>query len=315
MKRFVKKLIVLSSLVMLSFLLLGIFQYFVVGNQYKYSYNASVIDKIDRMESISGPKILLIGNSNVAFGFSSEKIEREFGMPVVNLGLHGGMGNAFHENMARFGINKGDIVVICHSSFTDEDNIPNKPLAWMTYDQNFKVLETMRPKDYIGISVAYPEYMRKVFLLWIKGVGNLASDSSYSRESFNEYGDIVYRPKKEQWKDDENFKKYKPFSREINNKCIKRLNKLNDYCKEKGANLVLAGYPIAYGDYSDFSVDDVEDFQIELKHRLNFDVISDYKDYMFPYSCFYNSVWHLNEEGAEVRTQLLISDLKRWMEK
>ena len=314
MKRFIKKLIVLSTLVILSFLMLGLFQYFVVGNQYKYSYNASIIDKIHRLESISEPKILLIGNSNVAFGFFSEEIEREFGMPVVNLGLHGGMGNAFHENMIKFGLNKGDIVVICHTTYSDEDNIPNKPLAWLTYDQNSEVLKLIRPKDYVGIIVAYPEHIRKVFSLWIKGNGNLASGDCYSRKAFNEHGDIVYRPKGGGWKDDKNFKKYKPFNKNINHTCVDRLNELNEYCQEKGASLVVAGYPIAYGEYSDFSVDDVENFQIELRKQLNCDVISDYKAYMLPYKYFYNSVWHLNDEGAEIRTRMLISDLKIWMQ-
>ena len=29
------------------------------------------------------------------------KIEKEVGMPVVNMGLHGNLGNAFHEQMAK----------------------------------------------------------------------------------------------------------------------------------------------------------------------------------------------------------------------
>lgn len=223
-------------------------------------------------------------------------------------------GYAFHENMIKFGLNKGDIVVICHTTYSDEDNIPNKPLAWLTYDQNSEVLKLIRPKDYVGIIVAYPEHIRKVFSLWIKGNGNLASGDCYSRKAFNEHGDIVYRPKSGGWKDDKNFKKYKPFNKNINHTCVDRLNELNEYCQEKGASLVVAGYPIAYGEYSDFSVDDVENFQIELGKQLNCDVISDYKAYMLPYKYFYNSVWHLNDEGAEIRTRMLISDLKIWMQ-
>ena len=67
--------------------------------QYDTSYNAALHDKIDRIEMIEEPKIVLIGNSNVAFGFDSEMIEEAFGMPVVNMGLHGALGNAFHEEM------------------------------------------------------------------------------------------------------------------------------------------------------------------------------------------------------------------------
>ena len=55
---------------------------------------------------IEEPKIILIGNSNLAFGIDSEKIENSVGMPVVNLGLHGSLGNEFHESMAKKYIEK-----------------------------------------------------------------------------------------------------------------------------------------------------------------------------------------------------------------
>lgn len=58
--------------------------------QYLGNYQASLIDKVERLESIQEPKIVLIGDSNLAFGIDSERIEEAFGMPVVNMGLHGG---------------------------------------------------------------------------------------------------------------------------------------------------------------------------------------------------------------------------------
>ena len=61
--------------------------------QYLGNYQASLIDKVQRLESIHEPKIVLIGDSNLAFGIDSEKIEEAFDMPVVNMGLHGGLGN------------------------------------------------------------------------------------------------------------------------------------------------------------------------------------------------------------------------------
>ena len=43
------------------------------------------------------------------FGFNSEEIEEAMGMPVVNMGLHGGMGNAFHEEMGKLNVQPGRI--------------------------------------------------------------------------------------------------------------------------------------------------------------------------------------------------------------
>jgi len=59
---------------------------FVVGNQYSNSYTASIIDKVNRIESINEPKIILVGNSNAAFGFNSEKLLEisNFSKRVIN---------------------------------------------------------------------------------------------------------------------------------------------------------------------------------------------------------------------------------------
>ena len=84
----------IGKFIMKCFLFLGI----VVGvllylsPQYLGNYQASLIDKVERLESIEEPKIVLIGDSNLAFGIDSEKIEEGHGIPVVNMGLHGGFG-------------------------------------------------------------------------------------------------------------------------------------------------------------------------------------------------------------------------------
>ena len=69
--------------------------------QYENGYCASLIDKVNRLKSINEPKIVLLGNSNLAFGIDSKMLEESMNMPVVNMGLHGGDGNAFHEEMAK----------------------------------------------------------------------------------------------------------------------------------------------------------------------------------------------------------------------
>ena len=83
--------------------------------QYENGYCASLIDKVNRLKSINEPKIVLLGNSNLAFGIDSKMLEESMNMPVVNMGLHGGDGNAFHEEMAKINVVSGDIYVLCHS--------------------------------------------------------------------------------------------------------------------------------------------------------------------------------------------------------
>ena len=116
MKKFIVKIIGFLVIIGAIGIICSMFVFGVVAPQYSMNYNSSINEKIDRLNSIEESKIILVGNSNVAFGFDSEKIQKEIGMPVVNLGLHGGLGNYFHEQMAKENIQVGDIVVLCHTN-------------------------------------------------------------------------------------------------------------------------------------------------------------------------------------------------------
>ena len=85
MRKFIIKVIIFTVLFVISFVCLILFDVFVIGSQFNHSYQASLIDKIARLESINEPKIILVGDSNVAFGFDSALIEQKIGMPVVNM--------------------------------------------------------------------------------------------------------------------------------------------------------------------------------------------------------------------------------------
>ena len=58
-------------------------------------------DKLDRLEQANRPKIVFVGDSNLAFGIESRSIEDRFGMEVHNTGLLRGMGVAFCMNQVR----------------------------------------------------------------------------------------------------------------------------------------------------------------------------------------------------------------------
>ena len=309
MKRFLKKTIFFSGLFILSFMIFVGIDIFYSGNQYLNNYQASVIDKIQRLESIKEPKIILVGNSNVAFGINSKMIEDALGMPVVNLGLHGAMGNTFHENMIKGNVNPGDIVVICHSDFGDDGTLGDPGLAWITIEKHKELYYLISPQDYPSMLKAYPRYAMKCLGMKIKHSGNGIAGGSYSRQAFNEYGDIVLKPNVDYQSTLDEFKSgVNP--PEISDACVKRLNKLNEYVESCGGQMVIAGYPIGEGEYTVGKEDFIE-FQKRLEDKMDCDVISDYTDYFIPYKYFYNSKMHLTEEGTEIRTNQLILDLKR----
>lgn len=314
MKKFIRNIIILFLLVVTTFFIIALFDYSVVGSQYKYGYQASLIDKVERLKSLDEPKIILVGNSNLSFGIDSELIEKELGMPVVNLGLHGSLGNAFHEQISKICIGEGDILVVCHTSFSDDDKIPDPELAWITYDYNNELLPVIRRKDYIDMLISYPTYLRKSYLLWLTKRGNIKTDDCYSRMAFNEYGDVVFKPEEGQMDVDAFFSGAGYAIPQINDTCVNRLNELNQFCLDCGAKMCVAGYPIAFGEYATYSEDDFISFEGSLRAKLDCDVISNYTDYFYPYEYFYNTMYHLTEEGTKIRTKQLIKELETWID-
>lgn len=308
-----KKFIVKINIFLFALITILGFQFlsgkFVIGSQYQGEYTASLLDKVARLKFINEPKIIFVGNSNLAFGINSGMIENALDMPIVNLGLHGGLGNAFHENIAKLNINSGDIIIVCHSSFSDNDVIDDIALAWITLEYHEELWKIIREKDFYDMLTGWANYWWNTFRLWITFQGNKIPElPSYSRRIFNEYGDVILKPEK-------NIKTIFEADSikvpQINDTCINRLNELNHYIRQKGATLLIAGYPIGYGEYTP-PAEEYDKFQKKLAEKLDCEVISNYRDYFIPYDYFYDAILHLNEHGAKIRTEQLIKDIQKW---
>lgn len=281
---------------------------FIISPQFTHEYNASFIDKMKRLESINEPKIVLISNSNLAFGIQSDLIEEAIGMPVVNLGLHGGLGNVFHERMPLFNIRAGDIIVISHLDYSDDDTISDPELALLTMENYFHYWKIFRLKDLPRIISALPRYSVKcLYRFLLKKDKSPSTLTCYARNSFNKYGDNIFPRNIEAGES-------APYLRhpQVNDICISRINNLYEYCKTKGATVVISGAPILSG-LEGFNLDEYKQFQKEVECRAECPVISDFTDYIFDKKYFYAGALHMTNDGARLRTEQLIKDLEEFL--
>lgn len=309
MKQFLKKLCLFLGLFLLSAALVFALHFFVIGNQNLGSFQAALLDKTERLRSIDEPKIILIGNSNLAFGVDSQRIQEALGMPVVNMGLHGGLGNAFLENMGKLDISEGDIVVVCHSDYDDDGTIPDPALAWITVEMHPEFWKLIPAKAIPGMLKAYPSYLYSSAVRFLTGSPKNVPETgtSYSRAGFNAFGDVCVRGE-----DSFVFTEGSVVVPQVGEETAARLNELNRYILSRGANLVVAGYPIGSGEFTPAEAE-FDAVEAQLREALDCPVISRFADYFLPYSCFYDTVFHLNDEGVKLRTGQLIADLQDWM--
>lgn len=309
MKQFLKKLCLFLGLFLLSAALVFALHFFVIGNQNLGSFQAALLDKAELLRSIDEPKLILVGNSNLAFGVDSQRIQEALGMPVVNMGLHGGLGNAFLENMVKLGVSEGDIVVVCHSDYDDDGTIPDPALAWITVEMHPEFWKLIPAKAIPQMLKAYPSYLYSSAVRFLTGSPKNVPETgtSYSRAGFNAFGDVCVRGK-----DSFVFTEGSVVVPQVGEETAARLNELNRYILSRGATMVVAGYPIGSGEFTPAEAE-FDAFEAQLREALDCPVISRFADYFLPYSCFYDTVFHLNDEGVKLRTGQLIADLQDWM--
>jgi nitrogen fixation-related uncharacterized protein len=297
--------------IIMAVLVLMVFFWKVISPQFLYNYNASLIDKMELLENTNEPKIVLIGHSSLSFGIRSELIEEATGKKVVNMGLHGGLGKAFHEEMAKVNVNPGDIYIICHSSYAGDETVSDTSLAWITIEDHPNLWTCVPNNKWYDMLLAYPTYAKKCVNLYLSGEGNAdPGETSYSRLSFNKYGDNIYSATHEEHFtfDEGYFSEVPP----IDDQCTSRLNKLNEYITIRGGTLLIGGYPIAYG-HEKPNEQEWVDFKNDLHEKLDFPIICNYQDYFYPYEYFFNAKLHLTNEAAIIRTNQLIDDINEYL--
>lgn len=279
MTKFIKKTALLLGIAILVSFAFVVLDIFVVKNQASQGYNAALIDKIDRLKSIQEPKIILVGNSNVAFGFNSEMIEQAFDMPVVNMGLHGGIGDGYYEDIIEPYINEGDIVVLGYSSFDSNEYFPDKGLALNMLEKNRELWIPVSQSEKISLLKAYPYYVYSCFSKFITFSGNKSEGNSYSRDAFNEYGDITYKPNEvEKYKGISVWEGTLKIPSAPTDDTAKRINEFNNRVNEKGAILVVTAVPVYYCEYTP-EREQYQNLEKLLNEKLDCDMISSYEDY------------------------------------
>ncbi len=76
------------------------------------SYYAAYTDKMSLLERTPSPRVVIMAGSSSAFGVDSKRLSDTLGMPVVNLGVHGGIGIRFPMTQYMAQMQRGDILVL-----------------------------------------------------------------------------------------------------------------------------------------------------------------------------------------------------------
>lgn len=321
-KYFVKFLLFLLGVLMV-FSPFGIFLLVASAQVHAYSktYYAALVDKTHNLKSLKNEKkIVLIGGSNVAFGFNSELIDKEFNdYKVVNYGLYAMLGTKIMLDLALDNIKTGDMVFVIPEINSQSTSLYFNPEATLKALEDDQGIISKLPKNDRGL--VYGEYFN-----FVSSRGKyhkmIEPTGVYQRKNFNKYGDIEYLGKDESGNvislRTQNQMTSKRFIDPVVNYntddiAVDFIDYLNDYAKKvnkKGAKLYYEFSPVNELSFKG-EEKEVINYYWYLREKLDFDVVGNPLDYLIDPHYFYDSNFHLNDSGAILRTHTFINDIYR----
>ena len=265
-------------------------------------YMAAIIEKHNRIVSTSPPRMLFAGGSNLTFGLNSEKIEDTYGLPVINLSLHAGLGLRYILNELKYSIKPNDIVFLSVEYLLEEVDdyglMKNTgryfPEATRFYKKNY-ILEIKTLIKNIR------NEFRSLFTVRAESVGQDVTNQIYSRNSFNRYGDLISHLNQ-------------PGREEIVNpgvlnyrywEGIELINEFNDFAVSQDVKVYFLFPNFPASQYIE-NKSVIHQIEKDIRANLEVQILNTPEDFVYPDSMFFDFRYHLNRVGREKRTEKMI---------
>ena len=267
----------------------------------EHSYNLAIIDKHRILANTKSPKLALAGGSNLAFGIDSAAIADALNLPVVNLGIHGGLGlGRILDDVSPF-LQSGDILLIVpeYDHFTDMWNGEAPAYAFIFDAQQYRLLWS----PYYSLPDNFLGYIKSKLNI-IKSRFAPPNPHAYSRYGFNIYGDYIQHLAMENKKIDSTKKRGS-----VNRAYLAKFFTFVDDFTARGITVMLS-YPSLEEQSYRVIGKEIAELDTAFRAQENLRVISKPENYCFPTAFFYDTAYHLNAAGREQRTKQLIADLE-----
>ncbi|MCM1041771.1 MAG: hypothetical protein NC396_05005 [Bacteroides sp.] len=255
------------------------------------------------------PSIILLGGSNVAFGYNSPMIAERLQMPVINVGLNAGVGLKLMVDESFPYLKKGDVLVFSpeYDHFFGLFAYGYLPLAEVFYQGKGECAAKMNLQQWRVVCRNMPMLLQKRVDYKIKSLFIPPEESSkvYQVSSFNEYGDIVVREEQEPLRIP--LKKEPPGN--INREIIHWLEVKLMEISRKGVSVCMLPPILARTAYANKEVN-IERVDSCLR-KIGFPFICTPWEMTYPDSLFYDTFYHLDSLGVIIHTEDVIDLLKK----
>ncbi len=283
---------------------------------YSGTIEGSFCIKYERLRQTEGKKIIVVSGSSSLNGMNSPLFEKLMpGYSVINYGTNVANPSLFFLDVISKYVSKGDIVVHAPEFFDSSAMGANKFHAKMFRgnEQCYDIFRDVDISKYTGFWESFREFQvgNPQDSSLVPAIHQSGKDYQLPTE-LNKYGDrsTVRKSVRGSFGDPTQSFNYTKLQYE-------NLNEIYKVYKTKGAKLYMSfgTYDKARLHKSAAAQSEYDKFTQDCADKLDYPVISNVGTYIMEHKYFFDSEWHLNDEGAQIRTQNLAEDIKAQLEK
>ncbi len=278
---------------------------------YKDSYYAELPAMYQGLKKAKGKKIVVIGNSNVAFGVNSAylgQMLQESGQDytVCNFGLYGAIGTKAMLELSEAEIKKDDIVLFAPEPYVQSmSNYFSGLEMWRCLDLDFSLYWPLAEKS--AITGAYLSYSAEKF--HFAKSGETMGNGVYAKASFDQNNDMTQAQRNYNILPagyDENTTV--DFSKKIwDDDFAEYAKSYYERMKKKGAQMYFSFCPV--NRRAALEQESLDDYYDRVSADFGMPILGNPHQYLMDHEWFYDSNFHLNYSGMFARTIQLYTDL------
>jgi len=275
-----------------------------------YLYESSA--KLDMLRTISQPRVIFVGGSNLGFGLNSKEVSDSLRKHAINNALHAGLGLKFIIDDIDELLMSGDSVVICpeYSHFFGEAAYGEPTTSPILADYRHEMLNKCNAKQLVPIVKGLPKvFIDRVQVVKKKLKRVIRCDKplktyEYRKSGFNEYGDEVSH-----WtlKSDNPNISVSRITGDFNEDFYQYFLSVIRKWENRGIKVIMMP-PAIY----DKQYDACKEQIVYLSNRLKEDdhpFLTETSLFAYPDSLMYNTSYHINKKGVDRRTRDVIKAL------
>lgn len=282
---------------------------------YSESYYAELAPLTERLYQTEGKKLVLIGGSNIAFGVDVALLEdilaeKGFAYSVCPYGLYAAVGTSAMLSLSEDAMREGDVVVLAVEPTDETLSDYFGASAFLKCAESAPWLLTKLNSDQrravLGNAVSYLQERLAI----VRSGALPVAEGVYSRAAFGENGNLdYYRAGNLMALSFDSTEPVDLAAVEIQEAFREQVNAYCAAAAKKGAAVYLSFSPVNRSALVDASEEALYAFFTTCSEGFACTVISDPARYILEPAWFYDSNFHLNTAGAELRTIRLAEDI------